>query len=437
MDKTLSISELGQLIKSTLENELALTYWVIGEISDFRVAAQGHAYFDLIEKKEQTVLAKIRSNCWQFTYRTLATRFETLTGSGLKNGMKVLAQVQVTYHPLYGLSLNIKDIDPSFTLGERARIRQETIERLTQEGLIRLNASLPLPRVLQRIGIISSPTAAGLGDFVNQITQNPQGYVIYHRLFPSKMQGNEAVSSLISAIEAAEAQQESLQLDALVIIRGGGAQLDLDCFDNYQLCAKIAQCQLPVLTGIGHERDETIADVVAHSKLKTPTAAAEFILSSFRLVEESILQLASRIDKITQQYLRFAIQHIQGIHQQIHAKAFGILRLQTAQISNQHSQVKRAGLHQLAIQKELFANRYKSLQSWALHPLKTAQQELSGMEKSLHQLDPSTTLNRGYTRTEIDGISLQHAHPKAGDRLTTISAHKKINSLIEQIENKN
>jgi len=161
MTNALSISELGQLVKSTLENELAPTYWVIGEIADFRVAAAGHAYFELVEKSGNQVQAKMRSNCWAFTYRSIASRFEGLTGSGIKNGMKVLAQVQVTFHPVYGFSLNVKDIDASFSLGERARIRQETIDRLTREGILRLNARHDLPKVIQRIGIISSPTAAG------------------------------------------------------------------------------------------------------------------------------------------------------------------------------------------------------------------------------------------------------------------------------------
>jgi len=258
MQNPQSISELTHLIQSVLENELEPVYWVIGEIADFRQAPQGHAYFELVEKQGNQVMAKVKANLWQFTYRTVAARFESQTGSGLKNGMKILALVNVNFHPVYGFSINVKDIDPSFSLGERARVRQETIDRLTKEGLLRLNANLQLPILVQKIAIISSPTAAGYGDFINQIDQNPNGYKLYHRLFPSMMQGNEAVASLVQAITLAEEIREKLQLEAIVIIRGGGAQLDLDCFDDYRVAAKIANCPLPVFTGIGHERDKRL-----------------------------------------------------------------------------------------------------------------------------------------------------------------------------------
>src|SRR5690606_25008570 len=165
----LSISQLTKQIRATLENELDPVYWVVGELADFRQAPQGHVYFELVEKEGNQVRAKIRSNLWQFTYRSVAAKFEAVTGASLKNGMKVLTQVAVSYHPVYGLSVNVKDIDPSFSLGERARMRQETIDRLTREGLIRLNGRFELPPVVQRIAILSSATAAGFGDFVNQI----------------------------------------------------------------------------------------------------------------------------------------------------------------------------------------------------------------------------------------------------------------------------
>ncbi|NVJ85226.1 MAG: exodeoxyribonuclease VII large subunit [Algoriphagus sp.] len=436
MQNALSISELGQLIKSTLENELSPSYWVIGEIADFRVAAQGHAYFELAEKQGSQVLAKMRSNCWQFTYRSIAARFESLTGSGLKNGMKILAQVQVTFHPVYGFSLNIKDIDASFSLGERARIRQETIERLTKEGILRLNATRPLPKVIQRIGIISSATAAGYGDFVNQLEQNPYGYQVYHRLFPSLMQGNEAVGSLITAIEKAEKKAEKLGLEALIIIRGGGAQLDLDCFDDYYLAVKIANCKLPVLTGIGHERDETIADLVAHSKLKTPTAVAEFILSSFRIFEENLLLLASKIDRITNQYLKFAHNQVEVFSQRLKGVVTGQIRLEKEKINHQKTRLERTTIAQLEKQKEEVSKFQKDIQSYSSQLLRYHDQQLSSMEKMLHQLDPQAILNRGYTRTELEGMPIHLADPKVGDHLTTISAKTIIQSTIDKIQNK-
>ncbi|MEP0711155.1 MAG: exodeoxyribonuclease VII large subunit, partial [Algoriphagus sp.] len=247
MQNPRSISELNRLIQQALETELDPVIWVIGEIADFRQAPQGHAYFELVEKQGNTVQAKIKANLWSFAYRSVAARFESITGSSIKNGMKVLAQVAVNFHPVYGLSINVKDIDPSFSLGERARIRQETIDRLTTEGIIRLNARHLLPAVIQKIGIISSPTAAGYGDFVNQLENNAYGYQVYHKLYPSVMQGNEAVTSLIRSLEQVEATKDELGIEAVVMIRGGGAQLDLDCFDDYRLASKIANFPLPIL----------------------------------------------------------------------------------------------------------------------------------------------------------------------------------------------
>ena len=225
----LSISQLTELIRRTLENELEPVYWVVGELADFRQAPQGHVYFELVEKEGNQVQSKIRSNLWQFTYRSVAAKFESVTGTSLKNGMKVLAQVAVSYHPVYGLSVNVKDIDPSFSLGERARVRQETIDRLTREGLLRLNGRFELPPIVQKIAVVSSATAAGYGDFVNQLDQNRYGYKVYHRLYNALMQGNEAVVSQLSALERIKTEHEKLGFDAVILIRGGGAQLDLDC----------------------------------------------------------------------------------------------------------------------------------------------------------------------------------------------------------------
>lgn len=437
MTNALSISELGQLVKSTLENELTPTYWVIGEIADFRVAAAGHAYFELVEKSGNQVLAKMRSNCWAFTYRSIASRFESLTGSGIKNGMKVLAQVQVTFHPVYGFSLNVKDIDASFSLGERARIRQETIDRLTREGILRLNARHDLPKVIQRIGIISSPTAAGYGDFVNQLEQNSQAYKIYHRLFPSLMQGNEAAASIRAAIEVAESQKDKLGLDALIIIRGGGAQLDLDCFDDYQLALKIANSSLPIITGIGHERDETVADLVAHSQLKTPTAVAEFILSSFRIFEESMMLLVTRIDRITNQQLKLSQNQLGVLSQRIQSLVLSQIRLENERIEGRKERVIRAANLQTKNQLEFLNSLQKSIQSLSNQHILNNSQRLESLEKMLEQLDPQSILKRGYTRTEIDGTPIHLTKAKVGDRLRTISENQDIESTITQIKEAN
>lgn len=432
----LSISQLTEQIKLVLENELQPVYWVVGELADFRQAPQGHVYFELVEKQGNQVLAKIRSNLWQFTYRSVAAKFESVTGTSLKNGMKVLAQVSVSYHPVFGLSVNVKDIDPSFSLGERARVRQETIDRLTREGLIRLNSQLPLPKVIQRIAVISSATAAGYGDFVNQLEQNPYGYRIYHRLFNSLMQGNEAVTSLLAALETVESENVQGKFDAVVIIRGGGAQLDLDCFDDYRLAAQIAKFPLPIFTGIGHERDETIADLVAHTKLKTPTAVAEFLLSGFREFEENLGLALQRIDWATRSKLREEEQRIHQVAIRVRSLAIQKLSLENEKVNTYFKRIE---------QSSKSISRYATFQLEAIEKnltkafdrfVKKQDEKLLHLEVVIKQLDPHGLLLKGYTRTESNGKPIHLIDLKAGDELITYTSDQKLSSTLTKIEKK-
>jgi len=432
----LSISQLTEQIKLVLENELQPVYWVVGELADFRQAPQGHVYFELVEKQGNQILAKIRSNLWQFTYRSVAAKFEAVTGTSLKNGMKVLAQVTVSYHPVFGLSVNVKDIDPSFSLGERARVRQETIDRLTREGLIRLNSQQPIPSVIQRIAVISSATAAGYGDFVNQLEHNPFGYRVHHQLFNSLMQGNEAVSSLLAALDSVEKKNRTSPFDALVIIRGGGAQLDLDCFDDYRLASTIAKFPLPVFTGIGHERDETIADLVAHTRLKTPTAVAEFLLSGFREFEENLGLALQRLDRATRIKLREEDQKINHLAIRARSVASTKLSLENEKVKTLFKRIEQAAksvtrqsLNELdAVEKNLSKafDRFVKNQDEKLHHL----------EVLIKQQDPVGLLKKGYTRTESQGKPIHLLDLKPGDELITHTSAQKISSTLTKIEKK-
>jgi exodeoxyribonuclease VII large subunit len=432
--QALSVLQLATHIQQVLDKELEPLVWVVGELSDFRQAPQGHVYFELVEKQGNQVQAKIRANLWQFTYRSVAAKFETVTGTTLKNGMKVLAQVSVTYHPVYGLSLNVKDIDPSFSLGERARIRQETISRLTQEGWIGHNAKLLLPRVIQRIAIISSATAAGYGDFINQVDGNSQGYNVYHQLFPSLMQGNEAVESLLAALDQVATEADKLQLDAIVIIRGGGAQLDLDCFDDYRLAVKIANFTLPVFTGIGHERDETIADLVAHTPLKTPTAVAEFILSSFREFEEGLGVMAQRLDWITRSTFKGEGQKLQGYSLRIIGESKSQLAREGEKLRNWGMRMQQAGKNGAKQGKNKLEQRQEQLKKGLQQFLKSQQDRIMQLESSSRQLDPSSLLQKGYTRTESKGVPIHLTTLAPGDSIVTHTFNQKISSTINQIE---
>ncbi len=432
----LSVLQLTTAIQQVLERDLEPLVWVVGELADFRQAPQGHVYFELVEKQGNQVQAKIRANLWQFTYRSVATKFEAVTGTSLKNGMKVLAQVSVTYHPVYGLSLNVKDIDPSFSLGERARIRQETITQLTQEGRIGHNARLPLPLVIQRIAIISSATAAGYGDFINQLAGNPQGYQVYHQLFPSLMQGNEAVDSLLSALDQVAEQAEKLQLDAVVLIRGGGAQLDLDCFDDYQLALKIANFSLPVLTGIGHERDETIADLVAHTRLKTPTAVAEFILSSFREYEENLALAAQRLNWITRSKFNEEERKLQAYNIRIQGEGKQLLSREGEKVKSTALRIQHSIKNGTKQEKIKLEQRQEQLKKGLQRFIKIQQESILRLETGSRQLDPTSLLQKGYTRTESQGKPIHLLTLSPGDQILTHTSTQQISSTIQTIESK-
>lgn len=432
----LSVVQLTSTIQQVLDKELEPLIWVVGELADFRQAPQGHVYFELVEKEGNQVQAKIRANIWQFTFRTVAAKFESVTGTTLKSGMKVLAQVSVTYHSVYGLSLNVKDIDPSFSLGERARIRQETINRLTQEGKLRSNAHFQLPIVIQRIAVISSSTAAGYGDFINQIEGNPSGYKIYYRLFPSLMQGNEAVPQLLAAMDHVAKEAAKLQLDALVILRGGGAQLDLDCFDNYALGLKIAEFPLPVFTGIGHERDETIADLVAHTRLKTPTAVAEFILSSYREFEDHLALAAQRLDWITRFKFKEQERSLQSLGFRIQGEAKQLLSRGEDRIRTCSSRIFLAATSRWKQELITLSQKGEQLKKESQRYLKQQKDRVSQLELQSRQLNPASLLEKGYTRTEKEGIPIHKTLVAPGDHLVTFTPNQRIISTVQTLDNK-
>lgn len=288
-EKIHTLSELSDEIAGVIA-DLDASYWVDAEVASLQ--DRGHCYIDLVEKGEFGELAaKARATCWQSTWRALRAKFIDATGQLPQAGMKIRAEVSVEYHPVYGLSLNIHDIDPVCTLGELARRRQETILRLDAEDLLMLQKGLVLPTLVRRIAVISSDTAAGYQDFVHQLSE--PGYRISTMLFPATMQGERAEESILQALHAIEMQQEDF--DAVVIIRGGGATTDLGCFDSYELCRACALFPLPILTGIGHTRDISVLDMVANLPLKTPTAVADWLLSRMAAQEQRILELRHRL----------------------------------------------------------------------------------------------------------------------------------------------
>ena len=290
---SLSLLELNSLVRKSIRTCLPDTYWVQAELSDVRANYSGHCYLEFVQKdaKSNMLVAKARGIIWSNVYYSLKAYFERETGQAFVSGIKVLVKVSVDFHELYGYSLTVTDIDPTYTLGDMALRRKEILKRLDEEGVLTLNKELELPELTQRIAVISSATAAGYGDFCNQLENNSYGFVFYPRLFPAVMQGDRVESSIIRALEKINAERE--RWDVVVIIRGGGATSDLSGFDTYELATNCAQFPLPIITGIGHERDDTVLDMIAHTRVKTPTAAAEFLIDHMR-------QTAERLEEYTQ-----------------------------------------------------------------------------------------------------------------------------------------
>lgn len=306
----MKLSELNSLVRKVVTDTFPDKLWVIGEISEMKTNRNGHCYLVLVEKDVLTdaVIAQARATIWSYTFRMLRPYFETTTGQLLIEGLKVLVSVSVEFHELYGYSLNIHDIDPTYTLGDMARRRREIIARLTDEGVVDMNKEVEFPYVPQKIAVISSETAAGYQDFTNQLANNQGGYVFYPKLFPAVMQGSQAESSIVDALDHIYLYEEFF--DVVVIIRGGGSQIDLSCFDNYNLAYHITQFPLPVITGIGHEKDNTIVDLVAHTRLKTPTAVAEFLIGAVARFDLHLEEIEEKIIDSVHEQLEEANQKV-------------------------------------------------------------------------------------------------------------------------------
>lgn len=317
----LTLTELCTLIGEALDNSLASSYWVKAEISSLNERG-GHMYLDLVEPmaNSQQPKAKMRATCWAGNKELLMAYFESETGETLRTGMAVLLEVEVRWHAVYGLSLSMVGIDPSYTMGEAARRRRMTIEQLQKDGLLDAQQLLPLPTLIRRIAVISSPNAAGYEDFCNQLAHSPFHFQL--STFPAVMQGDSAEKSIISALEeisTVNRQSSNRQYDCVVIIRGGGATTDLACFDSYTLCAVCAQFELPIVTGIGHTRDVAVLDLVARQALKTPTAVAEWLIHRMDAQRERVSDLFLRLRRTAERQQLIRRHRIELLQQRLAA----------------------------------------------------------------------------------------------------------------------
>ena len=432
--QALSLVELNQRIRMTLEQAFPDTYWVRAEMSDVREnGASGHCYLEFIEKDPRSgqLLAKVRGAIWAKTFRLLKPYFEMETGQRFVSGLKVLVRVTVDFHELYGLSLTVVDIDPAYTLGDMARKRLEIIRQLQEEGVFELNKELPLPLLPRRIALISSPTAAGYEDFMNQLTHNRAGYPFYVKLFPALMQGERTEESVIAALDRIYAHQELF--DVVALLRGGGATSDLNSFDSYLLAANCAQFPLPILTGIGHERDDTVVDLVAHTRLKTPTAVAEFLIARMDQAAQTVEELQQTMTQSASVRLLQEKQRLQSYATRLPA------------LVGQRMERNRTLLHQLGAKlptmAQGFVERKRAMVDRLVMQLRNAttthlaekQRFLQLQEQFVRMASPDYILRRGYSLTLREGKIIKRAEElHVGEELTTRFMDGEVKSIIKE-----
>lgn len=392
----ITLSEFNSRIERTLNGDTQLfNQWVIAETSDLRLNRSGHCYTELIEKDARgETVAKMGAAIWAGNYSKLYNKFLKATGQVLATGMKVLVNVSVSYHRLYGMKVVINDIDPSYTMGDMERQRQEILKRLTAEGIIDMNKQLPFPQVPQRIAVISAEGAAGYGDFMNQLLGNPYGLQFYTCLFNAVMQGAQTVPTVLAALDRINAHQQLF--DCVVIIRGGGATSELNSFDNYDLAANVAQFPLPVIVGIGHERDVTVLDYVAGKRVKTPTAAAEWLILQGTNALAHLNELQDAVVTAVRDTVSQAREHLAYFTSMIPATARRIIDTNRIRLDNNAKNIPVAANGLIANQRTRLDHAVERIGDVIAVAMQREQQRLQALQDKATLLSPDNTLKRGY-----------------------------------------
>jgi exodeoxyribonuclease VII large subunit len=408
----LSLYELNALVRRSIERSLPDEFWVQAELSDVRTNSTGHCYLEFVQKdpRSNNLIAKARGTIWSNVFRLLKPYFEEATGQAFVSGIKVLVQVTVNFHELYGFSLTVQDIDPTYTLGDMARRRREILNQLEEEGVLTLNKELEMPRLPQRIAVISSPTAAGYGDFCHQLENNPRGFYFYTELFPALMQGDRVEESVLSALDKVNARLA--EFDAVVIIRGGGATSDLSGFDTYLLAAACAQFPLPIITGIGHERDDTVLDSVAHTRVKTPTAAAEFLIDCMNTAADELEVLAARLQ-----------EGVRNLLSQEHRK-----------LSVYKNRIPSAAYRRISDAKLALLTARRDIGQAVTSSLSRHRHHLELLQQRLADASPEKQLARGYSITLKDGKAVKNVDElQVDDEIVTRLYQGEVASIVKKM----
>ena len=429
----MTLSEFNALIERHINGQADIqSQWVIAETSDLRLNRSGHCYTELIEKDAKGVtVAKVDAAIWASNYARLYYKFKEATGQVLATGMKVLVNVTANYHRLYGLKVTVNDIDPNYTLGDMARQRQEIINRLTAEGIIDMNKELPWPEVPQRIAIISAEGAAGYGDFMNQLQGNPYGLQFYTCLFSAVMQGSQTVPTVLAALDRVNDHIDLF--DCVVIIRGGGSTSDLNSFDNYDLASTVAQFPIPVIVGIGHERDVTVLDYVAAMRVKTPTAAAEWLIQRGTTALARLNELQDAVVTSVRDTVAQAREQLAYFTSMIPATARRIIDTNRVRLDSHARNIPFAVGNLISNQRTRMERIVERMGDIVTGAMQREQQRLLALNDKATLLSPVNTLRRGYSLVKLGDKYVTAAtdlHP--GDQITVQFAEGTSSATVDK-----
>ena len=432
MTKALTLYELNQMVHETITVSMPDEYWVEAEISDIR-EVRGHCYMEFIQKDEygNTPLARASAKCWKNKWMYISPHFKRITGHILRTGMKILVQVYADFHETYGFSWIITDIDPTFTMGDMARKRQDIIRKLQEAGVLELQKELSLPLFTQRIAVISSEQAAGYGDFCNQLAENDYGFQFKLSLFRSIMQGEQIESSIISALN--EINRQIDHFDVVVIIRGGGSTSDLSGFDSLLLAENVANFPLPVITGIGHDRDESVLDLVSHIRVKTPTAVATLLIDHLIEVYNRISDAQEELTQIVQRRIEIEKMRLNIISEKVPVLFSFMSNRQNAWFDNLFLRIQNAITNRIRQTEQHLNSLSEMLSPLYEHIRLRENHRLEILQQKIKAQDPMLILNRGYSITTLNGHVIRNAkNLKKGDTLCTQMAKGKVTSIVKE-----
>lgn len=429
--ESMTLLQLQQTVTRLVTVPETQQVWITAELSDVAVRG-GHCYMELLQKDPATGVtqARARAVIWANIWSRLAAYFKASTGQDFATGIKVMVRVSVSYHPVYGMNLVISSVNPEYTMGDLMRRRREILQRLEKEGLLNRNRSLQWPVPVQRIAVVSAPGAAGYGDFINQLYHNPYRLKFHSRLFPAVMQGDKAPASILAALRAID--REAGQWDCVVVIRGGGSTSDLAAFEDYALAAAMASCSVPVIVGIGHERDVTVLDYVANMRVKTPTAAAEWLIAKGAAELDGLRRISTSLHKVLTERVNGNRTQLSFIEGQLPAYARRVLSHSSQKLQMASVVLKSVSPRYLTPQRQRLDMLCNILPQSVDVQMKRHARRLDSCASLIEALSPTTVLRRGFSITKIGDTIVRNASDvQHGAVLTTVFVDGKINSTVD------